>query len=69
MERQIGCQVVRRRTLRRRQRAALIKDLEADLDNIDAKLEVAIAKQEVLILEKMREILYYTYCKAIDSEV
>jgi hypothetical protein len=66
------CSVVRRRTLRRQQRTALIKDLLHDLDIVEARLSYAQAikdKQQEAAYQKLFDILYDTYCKAIDSEV
>lgn len=61
--------IVRNRTLRRRQKAELIKELEADLAIIDARLIRAISPREVIAYTKLYDAVYGAYLSAISSEV
>lgn len=61
--------VVRNRTLRRRQKTELIKELEADLLIIDRQRMLAISPKQVAAYDNLYEIVYGAYLSLISSEV
>lgn len=69
MVEQLVCIKVKRRTLRRRQRAALLADYSSDLDKILVARDKAICKIDYLAYDRLYDIVYKAYIEILDSEV
>lgn len=60
---------VRNRTLRRRQKNELIKDLEADLAIIEVRRSNAITTKQYQAFDNLYEVVYGAYISLVSSEV
>lgn len=60
---------VRNRTLRRRQKNELIKDLEKDLAIIEIKRSSAITTKQYQAYDNLYEVVYGAYISLVSSEV
>lgn len=72
MEINSSCCVVRNRTLRRQQKAVILKDLAKDVDLANHLLglaEQAKDKVKIKAYTNLQTIIYASYCDVLNSEV
>lgn len=67
MEVQTVC--VKKRTLRRKQRALIIKDYLHDMEIVENLLINATTPLAEFAYQRLSDILYKGYCELVDSEV
>lgn len=61
--------IVKKRTLRRRQRAEILEDLLHDIDIIETRRDACTTKSGYAAYEVLHSILYASYCDVVESEV